>query len=85
MKELRKNEKIVFLISAILLFAGKILCYIGYFVSNQILVEISIFLNSIFYIIWILVTIKVSKVSASFLSICALVEVLVTMLLIGNL
>lgn len=81
MRILNKKEKSIFTICAILLFVGKILFYIGGFTVSKILITIGVLASTIFYIIWMIIVAKESKVGVIILFLCAFLEVLLSIIL----
>ena len=77
MKRLSKKEQLILVVFSVVLFGGRILLWASFFTSNQRLIIISFVMRCLFYLIYILVVAKESKIFAVLLFACFIIELFV--------
>ena len=74
MKRLSKKEQLILVVFSVVLFGSRILLWASAFTSNQRLIIISFVMRCLFYLIYILVVAKESKIFAVLLFVFFIIE-----------
>ena len=77
MKRLSKKEQLILVVFSVVLFGGRILLWASAFTSNERLIIISFVMRCLFYLIYILVVAKESKIFAVLLFAFFIIELFV--------